>query len=79
MRKYNYQVEDFVKSIDLELSNIMRKMQNANFEQILIEIDPRTKLFSMASIHVWDDQYLYEAEISPEGDLTVRQQMEVAV
>lgn len=70
MKKEAFQIQEFVQSIEPEMTNIMVKLQNAGFDTINIEITPHA-YSTMASVDVWSGGINFPCVIKTDGSMII--------
>lgn len=74
---YDYRVENTVKSIDLEIRSIMRKVIEDGFDGATIEFTPNA-YEAVVTTHLWSDRKLYSIDMHRDGNYgAVRSDKEV--
>ena len=70
MKKEAGQIQEFVQSIEPEMTNIMVKLKNAGFDCINVEITPNA-YSTMASVDVWSSGVNFSAVVKTDGSMIV--------
>lgn len=70
MKNESSMIQEFVQSIEPEMTNIMVKLKNFGFESTNVEITPNAYSI-MASVDVWANGINYSCIVKTDGSMIV--------
>lgn len=70
MKNESTMIQEFVQSIEPEMTNIMVKLKNQGFESINVEITPNAYSI-MSSVDVWANGVNFSCIVKTDGSMIV--------